>query len=87
MDEIKLELDRLLRKFVDSRKGCLITVASEVKAIVEAYENGQLDDEMKDELLEDVAELARVETTAELLETKIKVELALDLLNKLVRFV
>lgn len=87
MDKIREELDNILKEFLTSDTETLKTVAHEINVIVEAHEAGEINDDDRDELLLDVSEFARVETTAELLETKIRVEKALQLLSKLVKMV
>lgn len=87
MEQIKEELDNILKEFLSGDKETLKTVAHEINVIVEAHEAGEIGEDDKEELLLDVAELSRVETTAEVLETKIKVEKALQLLSKLVKMV
>lgn len=87
MDNVREELDGILREFLSSDKQALKTVAMEMNAIVEAHEAGEITDDMKDELVEDVAEVSRVETAAEVLETKLRVEKAIKLLSTLIKLV
>lgn len=84
---IKEEFNEIIHEFLSSDSESLKAVATELRIISEAHKAGQIDESMKAELFEDVAELSRVETAAEKLEIKIQVEDALRLLSQLVKLI
>ena len=54
-------------------------VATDIDAIFEDHRAGRIDESMRNELLKDAIELAKVESEASLLDTKIKIEKIIEI--------
>jgi len=88
MSDVEQELDNLLKQLLFENEDIVAAaIAEQVLDIMEAVKSGEIDEETKNELMQDAIELAQVQNEALSLETKIKVEAIFDLLVKLATLV
>ena len=74
------ELDSLLEELITDDDSAVALLANDVQIITTAFNNGRLTESERNELLEDIVELAKVDAKAQQLESKIKMEQIIDLL-------
>ena len=87
MENLNEEINALIKNLLVDEDEVASAIAEQVHDIMEALEAGDIDEDMKKELIQDAMELALVEDEAVALETKIKVEAVFNLLVKLAKII
>jgi len=87
MDELNNQLDELLANIVEDGDEHAIKIAEHIQKINALYNSKEIDEETRNELLEDANQIIEVEKESAVLEAKIKLEQASQILLKLIKLV